>query len=176
MCGRTNKQRDINFLQRLQHSGVTFIAWKWEERRYQTIGLYYSGYNRAGWRVLYVSVWLSAIASLHSPPLWLLQRQVVCDRPLCLLSKTPSPQLQCRLFSLLWPLLIFHTAPPPPVFLFSSRLNKEVYLSQPGQDSIPHWLSGLRSTICGNCGLWSRGMYEGLPWLHSSSSTGNVKP
>lgn len=137
MCGRTNKQRDINFLQRLQHSGVTFIAWKWEERRYQTIGLYYSGYNRAGWRVLYVSVWLSAIASLHSPPLWLLQRQVVCDRPLCLLSKTPSPQLQCRLFSLLWPLLIFHTAPPPPSsFFLLVWIKRSIYHSQAKTQSL----------------------------------------
>lgn len=87
VCGRTNKQRDINFLQRLRHSMLTFIAWKWEEWCYQTIGLYYSGYNRAGWRVLYVSVSLSAITSLHSPLVWLLQRQVVCDRLLCQLSK-----------------------------------------------------------------------------------------
>lgn len=89
VCRRTNKQRDINFLQRFRHSALTFIAWKWEERCYQTIGLYYSGYNRAGWRVLYVSVSLSAITSLHSPPVWLLQRQVVCDRLLCPLSNKP---------------------------------------------------------------------------------------
>lgn len=161
VCGRTNKQRDINFLQRLQHSVVTFIAWEWEERCYQTIGLYYSGYNRAGWRVLYVSVSLSAIASLHSPPVWLLQRQVVCDRLLCPLSKTLhlSRDAASSLFSLLQPLLIFRDPlPPPPSTLpthspLSPCLNKELYLSKPGQDSISRRLSGLRSTIFENSGL-----------------------
>lgn len=136
MCGRTNKQRDINFLQRVRHSMLTFIAWKWEERCYQTIGLYCSGYNRAGWRVLYVSVSLSTIASLHSPPVWLLQRQVVCDRPLCPLSKNPSPQPRCRLFSLLQPLLIFrdlltHTLPFLAVWIKSS-----IYQSQAKTQSL----------------------------------------
>lgn len=153
VCGRRNKQRDINFLQRLQHSMVTFIAWKWEERRYQTIGLYYSGYNRAGWRVLYVSVSLSAITSLHSLAAWLLQRQVVCDRLMCPLSKNPSPQPWCCLFSLLQPLLIFRDLPPSPHSPLSPRLNKELYLSKPGRDSISRQLSGLRSTICENSGL-----------------------
>lgn len=38
VCGRTNKQHDINFL------AVTFMAGS-EESRYQAIGLYYSGNN-----------------------------------------------------------------------------------------------------------------------------------
>lgn len=111
MCERTNKQRDINFLQRLQHSVVTFIAWKWEERRYQTIGLYYSGYNRAGWRVLYVSVSLSTITSIHSPPVWLLQQQVVCDRLLCPLSK--PLHLSCDPVSSLFSSLCWFLAETP---------------------------------------------------------------
>lgn len=74
--------------------------------------------------------------------MWLLQRQVVCDRLLCPLfdKKNSSPQPRRCLFSPLQPLLIFRFSPPPayprsrlfsPVWIKSS-----IYQSQTNTQSL----------------------------------------
>lgn len=53
------------------------------------------------------------------------------------------------------------TTPTHPHSPLSPRLNTELYLSKPGQDSISRRLFGLRSAIFENSGLQSGGMREG---------------
>lgn len=112
VCARTNKPCDINFLQTFWHSMPSFMAWKWEASCYQTIGLYYSGYNRAGWSF----ICLCLAERHHSTPFSSIVTVAAgfCDSLLCRLSKTLH--LSC-LFSVCWcleisPQLYTHVSTP----------------------------------------------------------------